>query len=319
VSVVVPTRNRAAHLREVLDPLLADPATDELVVVDDGSTDDTPDLLARVGAVEPRLQVLRREGIGAAAARQAGVEAATGTIVVFVDDDVVAVPGLVSGHRARHAAADADDASHDGDLVVVGWMPVRLPQRRRCGDAALLLYEQDYQECCASWERDPAMILTRFWNGNVSLRRERVLRVPVPSPHAPIAYHEDEDFGLRLAAAGATAAFDRSLRAEHHYHRPHAAFVLDAYRQGADRWHLRRAFPDLEDRLGWTIVPRPLPLADHRWAQRALLAIALVASRLGGWLHLWRLETDSLRLARRLERRRGYLDADRGVPSVASR
>jgi glycosyltransferase involved in cell wall biosynthesis len=119
VSVVVPTRNRVAGLADVLSPLLADDATDELIVVDDGSSDTTGHFLAQMAAADPRVRVVQLEGRGAAAARQAGVEAATGTIVLFVDDDVVAAPGLVSGHRRQHAGARSD-------TVVVGYMPVRL-------------------------------------------------------------------------------------------------------------------------------------------------------------------------------------------------
>jgi glycosyltransferase involved in cell wall biosynthesis len=296
----------------VLEPLLADPATGELVVIDDGSGDDTTHLVRRLAAADPRVTVLRREGVGAAAARQAGVEAASGEVLLFVDDDVVPEPGLVSGHLARHIA-------EPDEVVVVGYMPVRPPSTRRPGDAPRLLYSDDYEECCDSWERDPAMILNRFWAGNVSLRRDRCLEVPLPSPHAPIAYHEDEDFGLRLGASGVRGVFDRSLRAEHRYERPRPAFLLDAYRQGADRWHLRVAYPDLEQRLGWSIVPKPFPLSRHRTLEGLLVALALGTARVGGRLHLWRLESDGLRVARRLERRRGYCDAARGVRPVASR
>jgi hypothetical protein len=191
--------------------------------------------------------------------------------------------------------------------------------RRRPGDAATLLYADEYRTCCRSWERDPAMILTRFWAGNVSLRRDRCLVVPLPSPHAAIAYHEDEDFGLRLGGAGVRAVYDRSLRAEHRYRRPPGAFLLDSYRQGADRWQLRAAYPDLDDRLGWSIAPPPTRFAEQPAVRQAVRSLAVVVAQVAGRAHLWRMETDALRLARRLERRRGYCDAAAGVQPVASR
>jgi glycosyltransferase involved in cell wall biosynthesis len=304
VSVVVPTRNRVAGLADVLSPLLADDATDELIVVDDGSSDTTGHFLAQMAAADPRVRVVQLEGRGAAAARQAGVEAATGTIVLFVDDDVVAAPGLVSGHRRQHA--------------VVGYMPVRLG-RHRPADGATFLYHREYEDCCRAWERDPSTILTRFWAGNVSLRRDRCLMVPLPSPYAAIAYHEDEDFGLRLRAAGVPAVFDRSLLAEHRYERPLQAFLLDAYRQGADRWHLRRAYPDLEETLGWSLVPKAFPYTGGPRVQRAVLTLACTLAGRARRFRLRRVEVAALRVARRLERRRGYRDAARGVESVASR
>ena len=312
VSVVVPTRNRAGGLLDALGPLLADPATHELVVVDDGSSDATPEVLAGLGEREPRLRQVRREGVGAAAARQVGVEVATGDLLLFVDDDVIACSGLVSGHRHRHSTSGVE-------LVVVGYMPVRRPERRGPGDAATLIYATEYENCCEAWRRDPADILLRFWAGNVSIARRRCLAVPLPSPHAAIAYHEDEDFGLRLREAGVRAVFDPSLLAEHRYRRPLPAFLLDAYRQGSDRWHLRAAYPQLEADLGWSLVPKAVPLTERPLGHRLSLLLAVTAARWAGHLHLWAVETDALRLARRLERRRGYTDAARGVEPVAAR
>ena len=76
LSVVVPTYNRAWCLAEALDSVLAqDVAGVELIVVDDGSTDGTPQLLAGYGDA---LRVLRRENRGVSAARNAGIAAAQG-------------------------------------------------------------------------------------------------------------------------------------------------------------------------------------------------------------------------------------------------
>jgi len=89
VSVCVPARNEAATVAGVLSPLLAamtDPdwLVDEVIVVDDGSTDDTGDLAEMLGA-----RVLRRQGRpGKGAAMSAAIAAATGDLVVFVDADL---------------------------------------------------------------------------------------------------------------------------------------------------------------------------------------------------------------------------------------
>jgi hypothetical protein len=205
------------------------------------------------------------------------------------------------------------------EVVVIGYMPVVLPNPRRPGDAPVFLYDHEYEDCCARWRRDPSSVLNRFWAGNVSLQRDRCMSVPLPSPHAPIAYHEDEDFGLRLREAGVRGVFDPTLRADHHYRRALPAFLLDAYRQGADRWQLRVAYPDLEDELGWSLVPRSMGLTGHSATRRLIITLATNLARLAGRMHLWRIETDALRLARRLERCRGYEDAARGVELVAWR
>ena len=95
VSVVVPTLNRSGLLQRVLPTVLGqdleDPRCLEVVVVDDGSTDDTPQLLA--SWPDDRLRVVRHERpSGVAAARNAGTKAASGRWVAWCDDDDLWAP-----------------------------------------------------------------------------------------------------------------------------------------------------------------------------------------------------------------------------------
>lgn len=87
VSVIVPTRNRAASLRSLLGALASQTYDDfEVIVIDDGSTDGTDHVLD--GASE-RVRAVRTDGVGAVEARCAGVKAARGEILAFTDDDCV--------------------------------------------------------------------------------------------------------------------------------------------------------------------------------------------------------------------------------------
>jgi glycosyltransferase involved in cell wall biosynthesis len=89
VSVVVPVRNGERFLGEALDSVLAqDYEPVELIVVDDGSTDGSGDIAGARGA-----HVIRQEGGGLAAARNAGLAAAQGELVAFIDADDVWLPG----------------------------------------------------------------------------------------------------------------------------------------------------------------------------------------------------------------------------------
>jgi glycosyltransferase involved in cell wall biosynthesis len=95
VSVVVPTYNRARLLEASLGSLLAQEGVDfEVVVVDDGSTDDTRARLA--GVADARVRVLHRPHAGIAAARNAGIAAARAPLVAFHDSDDVALPGRLA-------------------------------------------------------------------------------------------------------------------------------------------------------------------------------------------------------------------------------
>ncbi|MEQ8440288.1 MAG: glycosyltransferase family 2 protein [Ilumatobacter fluminis] len=115
LSIVVPTYNRRRRLDRVLRSL-AGQRTDipfEVVVVSDGSTDDTDEYLSSASVPLP-VRAIRQDNAGPAAARNRGIEAAAGDLIVFLDDDVVAGPELVARHAAEH---DQDDR-----LVTIGPM-----------------------------------------------------------------------------------------------------------------------------------------------------------------------------------------------------
>jgi len=104
LSVVIPTRDKAALLARTLEALgtqrLDEPW--ELIIVDDASGDGTPALLASAAATEGRLRVVScARNVGRAAARNLGWRAAVGHWVLFLDDDIVAPPGLLAAHLAR--------------------------------------------------------------------------------------------------------------------------------------------------------------------------------------------------------------------------
>jgi len=111
VSVVLPTYDRAHTLRASVESLLAQRDVDfEVLVVDDGSADDTQTVLAALR--HPRLRVLRIAHGGVAAARNAGIAASGAPIVAFHDSDDLALPG-------RLAVPAEFLASHpDIDLVI---------------------------------------------------------------------------------------------------------------------------------------------------------------------------------------------------------
>ena len=92
ISVIMPTRNRAPYLRQAVASVLAQRHQDfELIVIDDGSEDETPEVLAAID--DPRVRVIRTPGRGESAARNLALETATGSIITFLDDDNLMDPG----------------------------------------------------------------------------------------------------------------------------------------------------------------------------------------------------------------------------------
>jgi|SRR5690242_18649085 GT2 family glycosyltransferase len=122
VSVIIPTYNRAPVLRRAIESALSQtyPAI-EVVVADDGSSDDTADLVRSLG---PRVRYLRQENAGVSAARNFGMRNARGEFVAFLDSDDAWLPWKVKVQVAALAAhPDAglvwtDMSAIDGSGVV---------------------------------------------------------------------------------------------------------------------------------------------------------------------------------------------------------
>ena len=98
LSVYLPTRNRAGLVRRAIESVLRQDHADlELLVVDDASTDDTPEVLARIAAADGRVRVFRQpRQSGAPAARNVALREATGRYVTGLDDDDEFLPGRVT-------------------------------------------------------------------------------------------------------------------------------------------------------------------------------------------------------------------------------
>ena len=128
VSVIMPTRNRAEILARCLESLGKIPrvsAPAEIIVIDDSSTDRTPEVVsgfAKTSAV-PVVLLRQEQALGANAARNLGLQAARGDIIAFIDDDVIVPPDwlekLVKGlfESGCAAVSGAVRLTVDGPIV----------------------------------------------------------------------------------------------------------------------------------------------------------------------------------------------------------
>src|SRR5262249_5227827 len=138
----------------------------EVVVVDDGSTDGTAELLSSL-QTSYQLKVVRQANRGPAAARNTGVRAASHPLILFLDDDVVPIPELIEMH------VDAQLA--DPNVVVIGPMvaPVDWPR------PAWIRWEEEILdvEYQAMLRGDYACTPRQFYTANATLSRARFLEV----------------------------------------------------------------------------------------------------------------------------------------------
>ncbi|WP_412067642.1 glycosyltransferase family 2 protein [Rubrivirga sp. IMCC43871] len=104
ISVLIPVFDGAHILPITIPAVRALEGVDEILWIDDGSTDATPELLSEAGRTDPRVRIVTLpSNQGRSAARNAGVDASAGEILVFLDADVE--PVADSGHRLARAAA----------------------------------------------------------------------------------------------------------------------------------------------------------------------------------------------------------------------
>ena len=208
ISVVIPTRNRAARVRATILALAKQSAraeSYEVVVVADGCTDDTSRELRSL-RLPFHLTVLEQQGSGRAAARNAGAAAAAAEIVLFLDDDMEADPGLIAAHLAAHRDAPGG--------VVVGYFPLANP-----GSHATIFE----RAVCGWWdeffrgiaEPDHRFTYRDFCTGNVSLPRETFHAAGGFDRSVSKGAGEDWELGLRLLERGVSFRFAPAAKAIH--------------------------------------------------------------------------------------------------------
>ncbi|MBC6988297.1 glycosyltransferase family 2 protein [Hymenobacter sp. BT491] len=103
VSVIIPTYNGAHKILNTLQALVEQTHTpDEIVIVIDGSTDNTAELVEANAFSFPELRVVEQDNQGRAVTRNQGAAAASGDLLIFFDDDMRPLPGCVAEHVRHH-------------------------------------------------------------------------------------------------------------------------------------------------------------------------------------------------------------------------
>ena len=211
LSAIIPTKDRARALATTLEALAAQTEVEggaEIVVADNGSGDETSQVLAAAAKRDPRLISVRQPKPGPAAARNAAVAAASGEVLLLLGDDTAPADGdLLAAHAALHRAQP------DPAYAVLGrleWAPQPPPTEfMRWLDAGGPQFH--YFELSPG-PVDPSRY---FYSSHLSLKRALFERAGGFDERFPFAAFEDTDIGDRLGRLGLRLEYHPELVAFH--------------------------------------------------------------------------------------------------------
>ena len=294
VTVVVPTFNRGHVLERCLDALLNQSAETEpfdIIVVDDASSDDTEHRIAALLERAEHLVYIRHAANrGRSATRNTGIRAATGQVVVLLDDDIVVEPDYVRAHLRIHEEAGDEHVAVVGNLS----FPPEILGRSN--------YAKYLQSRYLGHRRSTSMdgidlrdLHPRLLGSGISsVRRSDLLQIGLFDEMAASYGYEDHIFGQRLREAGVRLVFTEDARAIHldqvsvDWYR---AKMLETARDGIPL--LRERAPDFLKETG---VAHLLPIEwrmDRGTRLASKLAVRAALNPLTVWLlEQWARATD---------------------------
>jgi glycosyltransferase involved in cell wall biosynthesis len=243
------TYKRPLLLARVLEACFdqtAPPDDYEVVLVNDGSPDDTPAVIERMRPfARCGFTVIHQANAGLARARNAGLAQSTGERIVFIDDDVLPTPVFVAEHLRS--------GERYGDVIVRGAVINTASFDRLPPPVwSLANYSANY-----------------FWTSNVSVRRARLDRAGGRFDDSFSEYGwEDVELGMRLRELGTRGVFNKRAVAFHHKPPPHAPDVAGMLRQA--RAQARTAVQLERKHPNWRVALAVGDTPPQRWLGRTV-------------------------------------------------
>ena len=249
LSVVIPTYGKPTTLPLVVRHLEAQTLPRdqfEVVVIDDGSPDDTAARLQAIAASTPlSFRYLVQENRGVSAARNRGVAAARGRIILFIQDDILGAPDLLERHVALHRRHPGKTDAGVGRVTwppdwtidhFMHWLDNGGPQFR---------YHQVIGQDRVSFKH--------FYTCNVSLKREAI--VEHPFDEAIVYGFEDIELAFRLERHGFVLHYDEQAIGWHHHRRSFEDYQRRQFKAGQSMYVAFLHQPDLRGKTGITHIP----------------------------------------------------------------
>jgi len=260
ISLIVPTFNRLLILRKCLAALEAQtaPASDfEVIVVDDGSSDQSEEFL-REYRPPFQFQYLRQQNSGTGAARRNGVAHANGEYLLLMNDDTICDPDVIEQHLQAHRKLNYQRWAVLGNFQYPAQARLRALTHYFCMEPFMFPQVSMEEGCPYGY--------SHFITCNLSVRRDAVM--DVGSFASIYKLSEDTEMGLRLFEKGFRVLYHPAAHAWHD-HLPYPARNLKrrSYVYGADYFHMFRRHPRVMRE--WA-MPVPLTAMDEANALRIL-------------------------------------------------
>lgn len=201
-DVVMPLYNKRDYVEAAIRSALTQARLHELIVVDDGSTDDGADRVVELARTDTRIRLLRQPNAGVSAARNRGVQASTADYVAFLDADDLYLPGFLQQIAAL--------AEHYPEAALLG-----TGYRRFSGDAAQALAANALDQTTDAGRLIPAFFEewsrgSFIFTSSICARRQALLDLGALFPEGE-RLGEDQDVWFRLAERHPVAASARVL------------------------------------------------------------------------------------------------------------
>lgn len=241
LSVVVATYARAEVLRRTLqhlaDQSLA-PELYEVIVIDDGSPDHTPELVQRFERYAPcRVTFLRHDNRGPGYTQNRGIRQASAPLVLLIADDIVLTRGALEAHVAAHAR-------YEGSCVAILGNVLQAPELRQTA------FQRRWDPFeFRTLKQGQELPYSMFWACNISLKRDFMIEHGMfrdAMGSAGPAAHEDVEVGHRLSQHGLRIFHEKAALGYHYHQESLETAISRSYQRGLNWDEAFRLMPNPE-------------------------------------------------------------------------
>lgn len=238
LSVIIPTYNNVKTLKESLKRVFnQDFPKDqyEVIVVNDGSLDDTSQYLAQLKPLVKFKFINNSQNLGRAKTRNLGIKAAFGEIIVLIDDDIWVENDFLKKHQEAHSSLDKNV------IVVGGSQSASAVLKTIWNNYLSSRYTKTLQIMRQRREELPYYL---FRTGNVSLKRSVFDDIGLFDEGFSVYGGEDTDFGFRLSKCGYKLVY-REIIGQHYFSSNLQSILAKALERGESTHFLVRKYPEL--------------------------------------------------------------------------